>query len=306
MISHEYQLFEHGYLKLIEHWGSDERIIEAARMSTDKGFLGWDPRECDCVTTSHADGHISPEWDVDCKLCDGTGQLKGDQKLLEYLYIRNHATPFEMGGMIIEVQAPIAVFREWHRHRTQSYNEMSGRYIELPNLNYVPTLGRLMRNAGKKNRQAGKKKGAREITPEFAGEYASRLHAMYQAQEDFYHWAMDGGVPRELARMHIGVGRFSRMRASVNLRNWIAFLTLREDSAAQFEIRQYAKTVSDIIGDLFPRTHGLYIAQRERSELRRVALTKMRSELARLYDHDGSIVTRANVIEVVDRYLEAA
>lgn len=35
------QVLDHGYLKKIEHWGSDEHIVEAARMSTGKGFLGW-------------------------------------------------------------------------------------------------------------------------------------------------------------------------------------------------------------------------------------------------------------------------
>ena len=92
------QVLDHGFVTLIESWGSDERIIEAARMSTQKGFEGWGPKE------------------------DGSA---GDEKLLGYLYRNNHATPFEMGGAVIEVQAPIFIFREWHRHRTQSYNEMS-------------------------------------------------------------------------------------------------------------------------------------------------------------------------------------
>jgi hypothetical protein len=33
-------VLERGYLEKIESWGSDERIVEAARMSTGKGFLG--------------------------------------------------------------------------------------------------------------------------------------------------------------------------------------------------------------------------------------------------------------------------
>ena len=35
-------VLDHGYIEIIETWGSDERIIEAARMSTNKGFQGWD------------------------------------------------------------------------------------------------------------------------------------------------------------------------------------------------------------------------------------------------------------------------
>ena len=71
-------VLDHGYVKLVETWGSDERFIEAARMSTGRGFEGWEK----------------------------------DEKLLAYLYNNNHATPFEMGGMVIEVKAPIFVFRE--------------------------------------------------------------------------------------------------------------------------------------------------------------------------------------------------
>lgn len=36
-------VLDHGYVRFIERWGSDERIIESARMSTAKGFLGWGP-----------------------------------------------------------------------------------------------------------------------------------------------------------------------------------------------------------------------------------------------------------------------
>ena len=46
------KLLDHGYMKFVEHWGSDERIIEAARMSTDKGFLGWDPGPCEACSGS--------------------------------------------------------------------------------------------------------------------------------------------------------------------------------------------------------------------------------------------------------------
>lgn len=56
---------------------------------------------------------------------------------------------------------------------------------------------------------------------------------------------------------------FSRMRASANLRNWLAFLTLRSDvlpsgKAAQWEIRQYANAVAAAIAERFPRTYELF------------------------------------------------
>lgn len=115
-------LLDHGYLRFIESWGSDERIIEAARMSTNKGFQGWGPKICDqCggvgeIRWSLEDGG-SP-W-MECPTCKKTGKVPGDEKLLKFLYDHKHATPFEMAGMVVEVKAPLMVFREWHRHRTQ-------------------------------------------------------------------------------------------------------------------------------------------------------------------------------------------
>src|SRR3990167_3384931 len=119
-------VLDHGFVRLVEVWGKGDAgepeagIIEAARQSTQGSFRGWEL----------------------------------DEKLLRFLYCNDpkHATPFEFAGMVIEVQAPIFVFREWHRHRTQSYNEMSARYTPLPDVNYVPSVERLMINAGGSNK----------------------------------------------------------------------------------------------------------------------------------------------------------
>ena len=174
-------ILDHGYLKYIEHWGSDERIIEAARMSTSKGFLGWGPKPClNCKNLDVTSSSRDPDYV--CQVCKNACLVEGDEKLLRYLWEHKHTTPFEMAGMTIEVQAPIMVFREWHRHRTQSYNEMSARYIPLPDVNYVPTVERLMMNS-KTNKQAGTIKGADELTEEMAERFQSALVNMYQSQQ---------------------------------------------------------------------------------------------------------------------------
>lgn len=221
-------LLDHGYIDLVETWGSDSSIIEAARMSTDKGFLGW-----------------------------GTPENPGDEKLLAYLYNNNHATPFEMAGMIIEVKAPIFVFREWHRHRTQSYNEMSARYIPIPDENYMPSLERLMSggNTNTTNKQA---QGSGGLTEEDAIEFVNSLSIHYQEAQILYQQALSSGVPKELARVCLPVARYSKMRASANLRNWLAFLTLRKSDKAQYEIRVYAEAIAEIISQKFPRTFELF------------------------------------------------
>lgn len=267
-----HKILDHGYLKVIETWGSDERIVEAARMSTGKGFNGWGLRwqciTCKALWRKNALGwSLADESSIPHACCDNASdfpniekmkEVPGDEKLLRYLYENKHATPFEMGGMVIEVQAPIFVFREWHRHRTQSYNEMSARYVPLPDVNYIPTVERLLMNS-KTNKQAGTIAGAAELTPAGAESFRQSLALMYKAQEDLYQAALRDGVPKELARVHLPLGRYSRMRASTNLRNWLAFLTLRMDAKAQWEIRQYATVLgTEEISKAFPRTWELF------------------------------------------------
>lgn len=260
-------VLDHGFVELIETWGSDARIVEAARMSTNKGFQGWGPtwkcRFCGCLWRDNHDDTVSL-FDAQQKSCaacemhtpEACTAIPGDEKLLRYLYEHKHMSPFEMAGMTIDVQAPIFVFREWHRHRTQSYNELSARYTPLPDVNYVPSVDRLMQTSST-NKQAqgtGKKLSERE-----AENFRSCLHVAYHEAEQLYQEALGEGVPKELARLCIPVGRYSRMRASANLRNWLGFLTLRMDAAAQYEIRCYANVVGDLIAEAFPQTWKLFV-----------------------------------------------
>lgn len=266
MAQKKIDVLDHGFVKFIGYWGSDEEIVEAARMSTQKGFEGWGGAVClkckeagrlDARDTLFVDGAALRDATENCT-CKGSGRTSGDEKLLAYLYSHKHMTPFEMAGMTIEVQAPIFVFREWHRHRTQSYNEMSARYTPLPDVNYIPSIERLMINAGTSNKQAGTVKGAAELTQVDAEWFRASLRDVYATAQHVYERALKYGVPKELARVHLPVGRYSRMRASANLRNWLGFLTLRMDSAAQWEIRQYANVVGELIAETFPRTWALF------------------------------------------------
>ena len=230
------KLLDEGYLELIEAWGAGKAgtgdaahwdfecgIIEAARQSTQGSFRGWDE----------------------------------DAKLLKRLYENRHETPFEFAGMVIEVRAPIMVFREWHRHRTQSYNEASARYAPLPDLNYVPTMERMMTPPSETNKQAGSV-GGRKLIAEDADHWLADLELHYKMAEELYQRGLRYGVPKELARLPMPVGHYSQMRACCNLRNWLAFMTLRCDMNAQWEIRQYANAVATIIAAIFPNTSSLY------------------------------------------------
>jgi thymidylate synthase (FAD) len=246
------KLLDHGYVQFIESWGSDERVIESARMSTSGGFKGWGPF---CKHCKDVDYSVVPFTDTCPVTKDAHEEVPGDEKLLRFLWENKHHTPFEMAGMTIEVQAPIFVFREWHRHRTQSYNEMSGRYAELPDMCYIPSIERLM--AGK---QATKNKQSSEagFTGAQAYAYQELLRETYAYSRNHYNELLRHGVAKELARLVLPVSIYSKMRASANLRNWLGFLSLRMDAAAQWEIRQYAEQVAGLVAEKFPRTYQLF------------------------------------------------
>jgi thymidylate synthase (FAD) len=262
-IRFEEKILDFGYLKFIESWGSDQRIVEAARTSTDKGFLGWGPKCRACGDLFETARVECPKPAGEKEYVDsGKGRhcfdAPGDEKLLKYLHDNRHSTPFEFAGCVIEVQAPILVFREWQRHRTQVYNEMSARYTPLPNLNYIPTVERLLMGGGHLTKQAGTVEGAEALTKENAQLFRERLGMIYAKDEGLYQDALRMGVPKELARVHLPVGRYSRMRASTCLRNWLGFLTLRMDRNAQYEIRQFANAMGRLLKQLFPRTWELF------------------------------------------------
>ena len=259
-----------GYVTLIPKgcWGSDELVIESARMSTNKGFEGWGPFSCEaCIGVGYTENPLSDAVFSDemCSKCRGSGQLPGDEKLLKYLWDHHHTSPFEMAGATFEIYAPIFVIREWQRHRVQalheglSFNEMSGRYTELPDDYYTPSIERIKASKqSKTNKQGSAPAGEEGFSDHEALLIQERIGDIPKDCRAVYELLLDQGVAREVARLVLPVSQYSRLRASANLWGWLHFLKLRLDTSAQWEMREYAKAVSDIIKELFPRTHTLF------------------------------------------------
>jgi thymidylate synthase (FAD) len=255
------KVLDHGYIELVETWGSDEAIVTAARQSTQKGFKRWGPSCSKCkmpMVKVHGGGWSPSDYEYSypgASDCEHDAETPGDEKLLRFMWENQHSTPFEFAGAVIEVQAPIFVFREWHRHRTQSYSEASARYAPLPDLNYIPSVERLMM-AGTSSRQT---QGTGAIIDKRSAEIFRKVcEREYADLQACYEDALANGVAKELARVILPVGRYSRMRASANLRNWLGFLTLRQAPNAQWEIRQYANALHDMLAEKFPRTLALF------------------------------------------------
>lgn len=253
------KVLDHGYIKLVNFMGDDEEIVEAARMSTGRGFVSWEPyRRCEACDL--VDG---PLWMASQPDCDGNPDHKwkkfprGDVGFMEYLYSHKHMTPFEMPDLIVEFKAPIMVIWEWVRHRTMSFNIESGRYSQLANEHYLPELSRF-----KKQSDSNKQDSGIEV---FDPEVARVFIEMLKTEQDYiyenYDVMVQGGVAKELARLNAPMSRYSRGRVKANLRNWLAFLLLRKQTAhskPQWEIAQFADAIGEIIQALYPRTYALF------------------------------------------------
>lgn len=277
------KVLDHGYVRLIDYMGRDESIVEAARMSTGKGFISWDPykrcKRCNSVAYGLAPDSepaiqcIVPGQGLPLSTHDWEKQPNGDLGLLDNLWRKRHATPFEMGELVIEVQAPIMVFREWHRHRTQSFNEFSARYSVMPNIHYLPEADRIQRQS-----TANKQGSAEAMDSDTAAQVRSELQREQEEIYGYYEGWCEAGIAREVARINTPVSRYSKMRAKGNIRNWFQFLNLRMRPDAQFEIRQYAEEVGKLLSWLWPKAYNLFEeydlfgAHFSRSELRALRL----------------------------------
>lgn len=145
-----------------------------------------------------------------------------------------------------EVKAPIFVFRQWHRHRTFSYNELSTRYRELPEEIYMPDF---------RAQATDNKQGSHGIIEEAdALELRQAFTRQYRSAFDAYKLALNHGVAREVARAVLSVATYSHMFCTVNLLNLLKLLTLRCDSHAQYEIRVYANAMRNLIRPIVPVT----------------------------------------------------
>lgn len=216
-------------VELIDHMGGDHSIVRAARVSV--------------------------------KGANEIFEAEKDAGLINYLARERHGSPFEHTAMTFYVKAPIFVFREYHRHRMASYNEMSGRYTELLPEFYIPASDRKLVNVG-----GSAKPEFTDGTPEQHGDVLSSLATSYRVSWLEYQQMLQAGVANEVARMALPVGIYSQMYVTQNLRSIFNFLSLRtqrEDathvSRPQREIEMVAEQIETEVAKLFPIAYSAFV-----------------------------------------------
>jgi len=216
-------LLDHGFIRLVDSMGGDLSIVRSARVSH------------------------NAEW--------RSGEDAGkDEKLIGYLMNNRHTTPFEAVHFTFEIKCPIFVVRQWHRHRTWSYNEVSARYTELPEEFYIPEA-HVIGAQSSSNKQARVFVPKEELSPDDEWDANLIRQTMQEQNESAFRAYKDFlalGVPRELARSVLPVGTYTHFFGSVNLHNLFHFLRLRLHSHAQYEIRVYAEAILELIEPIAP------------------------------------------------------
>lgn len=138
------------------------------------------------------------------------------------------------------------MLRQWHRHRTWSYNEVSARYSELPDEFYVPEAADIT------TQSASNKQMRTETQHPQAAEMQDLMRKAMTDAFDTYKELLARGCPRELARSAIPCSTYSRMFATVDLHNLFHFLRLRMHEHAQKEIRVYAEAMLKLVEPIVP------------------------------------------------------
>ena len=230
------KVLDKGHVELMDHMGSDLTVCNAARVSFNK----------------------ESEWGLDfdaiarLKSCpydkDDVRMLKEkDEKLIRYLAKHNHWTPFAHPQITLRVKAPVSIRTQFFKHK-QGFveNEISRRYVSYEPEFYSPTW------RGKPT--DGAKQGSEDfITEETRTNlYDAIYRESYETALHVYNTLIEKGIAPEQARFVLPQGMYTEWYWTGSLAAYARFYKQRKDDHAQWEIREYANAIGQIIEPYFP------------------------------------------------------
>ena len=241
ILDKEYPVLDKGFVRLVDYYGGDQRIVQSARVSYG----------------------------------EGTKSVSQDGALIDYLLRHQHTSPFEQVVMTFHVKMPIFVARQWVRHRTGRMNEVSGRYSIMKDEFYVPEADKVAPQS-KDNKQGRSNEAFDKAT---ADKIISQLEEGQKAAYENYSALIDDGLAREIARINLPLSLYTEFYWEMDLHNLFHFLKLRLDSHAQYEIRVYAEVILEMCRKVAPMAtesfinhmnHGVNFSGEEMEALRAV------------------------------------
>ena len=230
------KVLDKGHVELMDHMGSDLTVCNAARVSFNK----------------------ESEWGLDfdaiarLKSCpydkDDVRMLKEkDEKLIRYLAKHNHWTPFAHPQITLRVKAPVSIRTQFFKHK-QGFveNEISRRYVSYEPEFYNPVW--------RSKPTDGAKQGSEDfITEETRTNlYDAIYRESYETALHVYNTLIEKGIAPEQARFVLPQGMYTEWYWTGSLAAYARFYKQRKDDHAQWEIREYADAIGEIIRPLFP------------------------------------------------------
>lgn len=214
LLDKELPVPSNGFVRLVDYMGSDQSIVQAARVSYGAG----------------------------------TKSVREDRGLIRYLMRHEHTTPFEMVMLKFHIKAPIFVVRQWVRHRTASINEESGRYSIMKEEFHEPAW----EDVGFQSKNNKQGRGSEEVPDEIVQRFLNFLKQDRETAYAHYEQFLEDNIARELARIVLPLSLYSEFYWQMNLHNLLHFLRLRMDPHAQKEIRDYANQVAMCVQAVAP------------------------------------------------------
>lgn len=238
----EKQVLDKGFVRLLNISGAVRRPLEAYAAAKEV-IQAEDLTAFDAI-------------DTDPALVARTSFAKGlqehtkeqDEALVEYLIRNQHTTPLEMTTIWLEIKAPIFVVRQFDTVRTRTKNEISGRYGRLPIEWYIPEVVRGKHSGGnKQGSEDNLNSGLQHTFKEVLNNQCKNSYAKYNS-------FLETGICPEQARMFLHLNHYTQFVWKQDLHNLMHFLSLRLDEHAQWETRQYAQAIYDLLSVHLPKS----------------------------------------------------
>lgn len=209
-----------GFVELIEHFGSDITIVNAARVSFHKESM--------------------------FESIDGVNTLsERDAHLIDYLAKQRHIAPFFHPQLRFRIKMPIFIAREWYRHTVGfCRNEVSRRYVTTEPECFFPSTLR--------KRDVSIKQGSSSQLVENSEHISAEMKTYMIQAISFYNQLLEQGVCPEQARVILPQSMYTEFIETASLAGYARLANLRLASNAQREIGMYAALVSELIVSRFP------------------------------------------------------
>lgn len=255
MWTRKIDVLDKGYIRLVQFMGNDLTVVNAARASYHKEArpVGWYCPGCGKEYVVECDEE--PWRSGCCSLPPSPKLAEKDERLLRFLARNEHTSPFRHIWATFEVRAPLFVARQWWKHvvggasieEGTNWNEMSRRYVtEEPEV-YIPEVWRSAPEHGKQG-------SGQPLDEVQALRAQARAQHAVQAALTVYQWLLDHGVAPEQARAYLPQGLYTTWWWTASGQAVIHFLRLRKAQDAQWEIRQYAEALQQIVQVIWPKT----------------------------------------------------